>query len=360
MPPRSTRPRRGSTGRSRRRRCTTTSADCRRFPAPGSNDGQGRAGAVKVLRATLAPKAAAQPGTVLDDAFTIACGEGAVRLSNVQRAGKRPMTASEFLRGSSASRRRARRLSLMPRYKLIVEYDGTPFVGWQRQANGPSVQGALEDAIDALLRRDASRVQGAGRTDAGVHALGQVAHVDLAGDCATDTVRDALNAHLRPQPVAVLAAETRAPTISTRAFRRRGGTISIASSTAARRLALERGRVWHGRARSTPTAMHAGGAAPGRPARFHHLPRDRMPGEVAGEDARPARRRRATATRSSSSPRRARSCTTRCARWSARCSRSARASGAPTISPARWKRATAPRCGPVAPPDGLYLVRVDY
>ena len=94
----------------------------------------------------------------------------------------------------------------MPRYKLIVEYDGTPFRGWQIQADGPTVQGVLTDAITAMSG-ERPLVQGAGRTDAGVHARGQVAHVDLSREWETDTIRDALNAHLRPHPVAVLAAE---------------------------------------------------------------------------------------------------------------------------------------------------------
>src|SRR5258707_277092 len=94
----------------------------------------------------------------------------------------------------------------MPRYKLIIEYDGAPFVGWQLQADAASVQGVIADAI-AAFAGERALVAGAGRTDAGVHALGQVAHVDLAKDWDTDTVRDALNAHLRPHPVAVLAAE---------------------------------------------------------------------------------------------------------------------------------------------------------
>jgi tRNA pseudouridine38-40 synthase len=94
----------------------------------------------------------------------------------------------------------------MPRFKLTVEYDGRPFVGWQRQENGPSVQQALEEAVKAFAG-ETIVVKGAGRTDAGVHALGQVAHFDLARDWPTDTVRDALNAHLQPQPVAVLSAE---------------------------------------------------------------------------------------------------------------------------------------------------------
>ena len=94
----------------------------------------------------------------------------------------------------------------MPRYKLTLEYDGTPYVGWQAQDNGASIQGALTDAIAAFAAERAA-VRGAGRTDAGVHALGQVAHVDLSKQWDTDTVRDAINFHLRPQPIAVLTAE---------------------------------------------------------------------------------------------------------------------------------------------------------
>ena len=94
----------------------------------------------------------------------------------------------------------------MPRYKLIIEYDGAPFCGWQIQADQVTVQGVLTAAV-AALSGEHTLVQGAGRTDAGVHARGQVAHVDLTRNWETDTVRDALNAHLRPQPVAVLSAE---------------------------------------------------------------------------------------------------------------------------------------------------------
>ena len=94
----------------------------------------------------------------------------------------------------------------MPRFKLTIEYDGTDYVGWQRQANGPSIQGALEDAARAYCQIDAL-VQGAGRTDAGVHARGQVAHVDLMRDDHPDVVRNALNAHLKPRPISVISAE---------------------------------------------------------------------------------------------------------------------------------------------------------
>jgi tRNA pseudouridine38-40 synthase len=94
----------------------------------------------------------------------------------------------------------------MPRYKLLIEYDGAPFVGWQVQHNGVSVQALLTGAVAAFCG-ETVHVQGAGRTDAGVHALGQVAHIDLTKPRDTDTIRDAINAHLRPHPVAVLAAE---------------------------------------------------------------------------------------------------------------------------------------------------------
>jgi tRNA pseudouridine38-40 synthase len=94
----------------------------------------------------------------------------------------------------------------LPRYKLTIEYDGAPFVGWQRQANGLSVQEAIETAVVAICGERVA-VCGAGRTDAGVHARGQVAHVDLPREWRGDRLRDALNAHLRQRPVAILAAE---------------------------------------------------------------------------------------------------------------------------------------------------------
>jgi len=94
----------------------------------------------------------------------------------------------------------------MPRYKLTIEYDGTPFVGWQRQANGMSVQEAIETAIERISG-ERRVVHAAGRTDAGVHANGQVAHVDLPREWRADRLRDALNAHLKPAPIAILSTE---------------------------------------------------------------------------------------------------------------------------------------------------------
>lgn len=92
----------------------------------------------------------------------------------------------------------------MPRYRITIEYDGTSFVGWQRQARGLSIQGLLEDAIGKFAH-EAVSVRGAGRTDAGVHALGQVAHFDLSKEWSPGRVRDAMNFHLRPNAVGVVA-----------------------------------------------------------------------------------------------------------------------------------------------------------
>ncbi len=91
----------------------------------------------------------------------------------------------------------------MPRYRINIEYDGTPFVGWQVQTEGRSVQGRM---AEALLKFTAEMVvvHGAGRTDAGVHAMGQVAHVELAKTWEPHKIRDALNFHLRPDPIVVL------------------------------------------------------------------------------------------------------------------------------------------------------------
>ena len=94
----------------------------------------------------------------------------------------------------------------MPKYKLILEYFGAPYVGWQRQENGPSIQAAVELAAEKFAGEKISAC-GAGRTDAGVHALGMAAHIELPKDFAEDAVRDALNFHLKPQPIAVLSAE---------------------------------------------------------------------------------------------------------------------------------------------------------
>lgn len=96
----------------------------------------------------------------------------------------------------------------MQRFKLTIEYDGRPFAGWQRQADVMSVQQALEDAAFKFLPGDERiLVSGSGRTDAGVHGLGQVAHVDITRDMTADQVQGAFNYHLKPHPVSVLEVE---------------------------------------------------------------------------------------------------------------------------------------------------------
>ncbi len=95
------------------------------------------------------------------------------------------------------------------RWKLTIEYDGTDFAGWQRQDNVPSVQGSIEAAIEKFCGERVT-VHVAGRTDAGVHALGQVAHIDLMRKSDEKTVRDAINFHLRPLPISIVSAEAAA------------------------------------------------------------------------------------------------------------------------------------------------------
>ncbi|MGE0723759.1 MAG: tRNA pseudouridine(38-40) synthase TruA [Alphaproteobacteria bacterium] len=142
----------------------------------------------------------------------------------------------------------------MPRYRLLIEYDGGAFVGWQRQANGVSVQEAIERAIEGFAG-EAPRLHVAGRTDAGVHALGQVAHVDLARDWPAATVRDAANQHLKPAAVAILQADKVGDEFHARlSARRRRYLYRIVNRSAP--LALERGRAWHVRRRLDARAMH--------------------------------------------------------------------------------------------------------
>ena len=143
----------------------------------------------------------------------------------------------------------------MPRYKLTIEYDGAPFLGWQIQDQGPSVQAALIAAVEAFCG-ERVKVRGAGRTDTGVHALGQVAHIDLGKDWPSDTVRDALTAQLRPLPIAVLAAEKVPDSFDARfSARARHYLYRIVNRRAD--LALERGRAWRLPRRLDAAAMAA-------------------------------------------------------------------------------------------------------
>jgi tRNA pseudouridine38-40 synthase len=245
----------------------------------------------------------------------------------------------------------------MPRYKLTIEYDGRPFVGWQIQDNGPSVQGVLAQALEAFCGEKVS-VQGAGRTDAGVHALGQVGHVDLAKDWDEDTVRDALNAHLRPHPVAILKAERVDGSFDARfSAVRRHYLYRIVNRRAD--LALERGRAWR---IAQPLDLPAMQAAAQRLVGRHDFTTfrnvecqakspvktlDQLEAYRAGNDIQ------VVASARSFLHSQVRSMVGALAlagegKWTA-----------DDVSVALAKRDRA-ACAPVAPPDGLYLARVDY
>ncbi|MEX2009520.1 MAG: tRNA pseudouridine(38-40) synthase TruA [Dongiaceae bacterium] len=142
----------------------------------------------------------------------------------------------------------------MTRFRLTLEYDGAGFVGWQRQDNGPSVQQALEDAVFAFCGERVAATA-AGRTDAGVHALGQVVHLDIARAADVETVRDAVNYHLKPAPIAVLAVEAAAADFHARfSAVERAYLYRIVNRRAS--LALDRGRAWGVRAPLDDKAMH--------------------------------------------------------------------------------------------------------
>jgi tRNA pseudouridine38-40 synthase len=245
----------------------------------------------------------------------------------------------------------------MPRYKLTIEYDGRPFVGWQIQDNGPSVQGVLAAAIEAFCGEKA-RVHGAGRTDAGVHALGQVGHVDLAKDWNEDTVRDALNAHLRPHPVAIISAERIDDSFDARfSAVRRHYLYRIVNRRAD--LALERGRAWR---ITPPLDVAAMQAAAQRLVGRHDFTTFRnvecqAKSPVKTLDQLDARRTaddiQVIASARSFLHSQVRSMVGALAlagegKWTA-----------DDVSIALAKRDRA-ACAPVAPPDGLYLVKVDY
>ena len=245
----------------------------------------------------------------------------------------------------------------MPRYKLTIEYDGRPFVGWQIQDNGPSVQGVLAQALEAFCGEKVS-VQGAGRTDAGVHALGQVGHVDLAKDWDEDTVRDALNAHLRPHPVAILKAERVDGSFDARfSAIRRHYLYRIVNRRAD--LALERGRAWR---IAQPLDLPAMQAAAQRLVGRHDFTTFRnvecqAKSPVKTLDQLDVRRAaddiQVVASARSFLHSQVRSMVGALAlvgegRWTA-----------DDVSVALAKRDRA-ACAPVAPPDGLYLARVDY
>jgi tRNA pseudouridine38-40 synthase len=129
------------------------------------------------------------------------------------------------------------------RWKLTIEHDGRPYVGWQRQAAGRSVQGEIEQAIEKFSG-ETPRVHGAGRTDAGVHALAQVAHFDLERETDGRVIREALNAWLRPEPIAILSAEAAPPGFDARISARYRRYRYVVLNRPAR-AALDIGRAWH-------------------------------------------------------------------------------------------------------------------
>lgn len=143
----------------------------------------------------------------------------------------------------------------MQRFKLTIEYDGRPFVGWQRQDNGPSVQQTLEEAVFAVTQAEAL-VYGCGRTDAGVHAEGQVAHVDIGKPLAAFRLQEALNAHLRPAPVAVVACEAAAPDFHAR-FDCTGRRYRYDIINRRAPLTWQSGLAWHVARPLDADAMHA-------------------------------------------------------------------------------------------------------
>ena len=142
----------------------------------------------------------------------------------------------------------------MSRYRLLIEYDGTGYVGWQRQDNGPSIQQAIEDAVFAFAGERVT-LAAAGRTDAGVHALGQVAHLDLARETTSDTLRDAVNFHLKPQPIAILAAEAVGEDFHAR-FSATGRRYLYRMVNRRAPLALMRDRAWQVQVPLDAAAMH--------------------------------------------------------------------------------------------------------
>ena len=142
----------------------------------------------------------------------------------------------------------------MTRWKITIEYDGGPFVGWQRQDNGSSVQQCLEEAAEALCGATTA-VAGAGRTDAGVHALGQVAHLDIEKPLRADQIRDGLNFHLKNNPISILAADEVDSGFHAR-FSAIGRAYRYRILNRRSPPALDAGRVWHVMRKLDAAAMH--------------------------------------------------------------------------------------------------------
>jgi tRNA pseudouridine38-40 synthase len=244
------------------------------------------------------------------------------------------------------------------RFRLTIEYDGGPFQGWQRLAEGPSVQGALEDAVEKLTGAR-SEVVGSGRTDAGVHAYAQVAHVDIEKPIEAWKLAEALNAHLRPHPIAVLKAEDAAADFHARFDAvRRTYVYQIINRRAP--LALERGHCWRVPQPLDADAMHAAA--------------QRLVGQHDFTTFRDSQCQAKSPVKTLDACDVFRTDEDAVAVWCVARSflhRQVRSMVGTLVEVGLGKMsaeelaaalaaADRARCGPVAPPDGLYLARVDY
>ncbi len=245
----------------------------------------------------------------------------------------------------------------MPRFRVTVEYDGGPFVGWQRQDNGLSVQQVMEEALHRLTGKPV-RVQGAGRTDAGVHALGQVAHFDLQRDWPPYKIRDGMNFHMKPHPVAILeAAAVEADFHARFSAIQRHYLYRILNRRAPP--AVLRGRVWHVPVPLDHEAMHEAAQALAGLHDFTTFRASRCQAKNPVRDINEIsviRRGEEIHLRVS-------------ARAFLHNQIRSIAGSLKLVGEGRWPteriaQALAARdrkaCGPVAPPEGLYLTQVDY
>lgn len=245
----------------------------------------------------------------------------------------------------------------MQRYKLTIEYEGTNYVGWQRQANGPSIQEAIENAVVAFCGEEAV-THAAGRTDAGVHALAMAAHLDLSKDHRPDTVRDAVNQHLKPAPIAVTSCEKVSEDFHARfSCHRRAYEYRIVNRRPP--LALEKHRAWRVPQSLDADAMHeAAQHLVGR----HDFTTFRA---AACQSESPVK----TLDEISVS-RMGEDVLIRCAARSFLHHQVRSITGSLVeVGKGKWRprdlktaleAADRTACGPVAPPDGLYFVRAEY
>ncbi len=245
----------------------------------------------------------------------------------------------------------------MPRYRLLIEYDGTPFVGWQIQGAGASVQGTIAEALSKLTGEVAD-VRGAGRTDAGVHATGQVAHVDLARTYPEYVVREAINYHVRPMPISVLDCAIVPDTFDAR-FSAIGRHYLYRMVNRRGPPVLDRSRVWWvAKPLDTAAIIDAAPVLEGRhdfttfraagcQAKSPVKTLDRFRVELSGEELRIYVSARSFMHKQVRSM----------------------VGSLKLVGDGRWTKSDLKaaldakdrtRCGPVAPPFGLYLTKVDY